>query len=861
MSRLTDPAAHTPVMQQYLARKAEYPDWLLFYRMGDFYELFFDDARRAAELLGIALTSRGQSAGAPIPMAGVPAHAVDSYLARLVALNEPVVVCEQVGEPGGRGPVERQISRIVTPGTLTDEGLLEERRERPLLAIREATGRYGLAQLDLAGGRCVLSEVEGQAALQAELARIEAAEILVAEDVELPAALAELRCLRRRSQAAFSGTTAERALTTQFGTADAGLLGSEATPLALAAAAAALGYAQETQRGRLPQITRLEQEQPELAVSLDAAARRQLELLAPVVGDPSHCLIAVLDSTRTAMGARLLRRWLTRPTRDRAILDARLDAIDWLRQRDFTALRDALRPLGDLERIGSRLAMMQARPRDLFRLRDSLRALATLEQHPVLGDAAASLSMGLLAGRLRTPVRALERLTRALRESGPDEASELAVFAPGHDPELDALRALASDAGEALQILAAEERQRTGLPQLRVGYNRVHGYYIELPRRLADRVPPDYRRRQTLKASERYTTDTLAAFEVRALKADAGARARERTLYRQLLEALNEDRQALHDVALAVAELDVLACLAERAEQGRWCRPAFMDSPGVQIENGRHPVVEALSSQPFIANHTRLAEDRRLLLLTGPNMGGKSTYLRQIGLIALLAHMGSHVPATRACFGPLDRIHTRIGAADDLAGGRSTFMVEMHESALCLRLATPASLVLIDEVGRGTSTSDGLALAWAIAEHLLTENRCMAVMATHYLELTALADCHPEVANLCTEVTEHGSSVIFRHRILSGAADRSYGLHVARLAGLPPMAVERAEARLARLEAAVPGVLVAAASQNPPTDRLGALNPVLQALVQLDLDELRPREALEALYRLQLAARSSEPES
>lgn len=835
------PANPSPVMQQYLATKAEYPDWLLFYRMGDFYELFFDDAKRAAELLGITLTARGVAHGAPIPMAGVPAHAVDGYLARLLALNEPVVICEQVGEVTGRGPVAREITRVLTPGTLTDESLLEERTARPLVAVHELAGRYGIAEVDLAAAQCRMSEVTDLAGLRAELARLQAAELLVSEESGLAEALDYPKALRPRSAQHFAGTAAREALTRQFGTAEAALLGAAEHPAGLAAVAAAMQFVQETQRGRAPQITRVELENPESQVVLDAAARRQLEIFAPVMGDSGHSLIAIVDSTVTAMGARLLRRWLAQPLRDRARLEARLATITWLRGQDYRGLRSVLRGLADLERIVSRVAMQRARPRDLLRLRDSLRVLQDLQTSTLLAAANACPALAAKLAELRAPRAALVLLDNALMDDLPLDYREYAVFRPGFDAELDALKAASRDSSQDLDALEAAERERTGLPQLKLGYNRVHGYYIELPRRLADQVPPDYQRRQTLKATERYTTEALDRFEQVALKAEAAARARERALYLTLVQAIAREQAALLAVARAAAELDVLACLSERSVTLNWCRPELCATPGLSITAGRHPVVEARSTAAFVPNATTLNASQRLLLITGPNMGGKSTFLRQIGLIALLAHIGSFVPATAASIGLLDRIHTRIGAADDLAGGRSTFMVEMQESAACLRLATRESLVLIDEVGRGTSTSDGLALAAAMLEHLVEVNGCLAVVATHYLELTQLASRYPAIANLSTEVAEHGREVIFRHRILAGAADRSYGLHVARLAGLPESVLVSAESHL-RLSAGHPSPTHTPGPAEPgPAVNLE--HPVVHELKRLDLDALAPKDA------------------
>jgi DNA mismatch repair protein MutS len=873
-------------MQQYLAMKAEYPDWLLFYRMGDFYELFYEDAARAARLLGIALTTRGQSAGAPIPMAGVPAHAAEGYLARLIALGEAVVVCEQVGEPDGRGPVERRITRIVTPGTLTDEALLDARSERPLAALWRDGERHGLALLDLASGRLRASEYAGSEALEAELARVRPAEILLADaspEATLPPAALAGATLRRRRRESFAGTEATRALELQFGTAEAALLGFADRPRALAAAAAALAFAQETQRGRLPHIARLETADDEALLVLDDQARRQLEVESALVGRDGHSLLAVLDVTRTAAGARCLRRWLARPTRDRDELGRRLDAVAWLlAEADLGEMQAALADAVDLERIVTRVALATARPRDLCRLRQGLAALARLAALPCLGALPAGHALTRLAAALPPPSGLCELLERAIGDGPVEPSLETGFFAAGFDAELDRLRLLAFDSDRALAALEAEERERTGIASLRVGYNRVHGYYIEIPRRLAERAPADYHRRQTLKLTERYVTPRLADFESRALAAGAGARARERALYRELLLAVAAEGEALRRAAAALAELDVLAAFADRARTFGWTRPAFDDTPGIRIQGGRHPVVEAVAGRPFVPNDLELGGERRLLVLTGPNMGGKSTYLRQAGLIVLLAHLGSHVPASSARIGPVDRIFTRIGAADDLAGGRSTFMVEMSESARLLRLAGPESLVLVDEIGRGTSTADGLAIAFAVAEHLAAQNRALCLLSTHYLELTALADSQPATANLCTEVIENGNDVVFTHRVLAGAADRSHGVLVARRAGLPAAVVARAEARL-RLpapaasvpdgpqDAAMPaasrvpagGTATAAAGGASPEPAAAALPAPLAAVRDLlqavDPDQCSPRDALALLYRLKALLATTAP--
>ena len=820
-------------MQQYLALKAECPDILLFYRMGDFYELFYDDARRAARLLDIALTSRGSSAGQPIPMAGVPVVTLETYLARLVRAGESVAICEQIGEPGKtRGPVERRIVRIVTPGTVTDEGLLEERRATLLAAIASGGERHGLAWLELAAGRFTVMELDGRAALEAELARLAPAELLVAEgcaDVSLPGA-------RSRAPWHFELGVATRLLTQQFGVRDLAGFGCSGLPLAVTAAGALLQYVQETQRAALPHLAGLSTESRDEAVLMDAATRRNLELDASLAGRESATLIGVMDRTSTPMGARELRRWLGRPLRAAAPLRQRLHAlralIDGGRLEEFAA---ALGAIGDLERVLARVALRSARPRDLAQLRAALAAL------PAIGALAALLG-------------------RALVPSPPHFLRDGGVIAAGHDAELDELRRIATDTDSYLLELEARERERTGLASLKLAYNRVSGFYIELNRRDADNAPADYVRRQTVKNAERFLTPELKAFEDRVLGARERALARERQLYEALLEALIAELAALQASARAVALVDVLACLAGRALELRFSEPEFVDEPRLSIVGGRHPVVESLLDGPFVANDLELDARRRMLVITGPNMGGKSTYMRQAALIVILARIGSFVPAERAVLGPTDRIYTRIGAADDLAGGRSTFMVEMTETANILNNATDASLVLMDEIGRGTSTFDGLSLAWAAAEHMARRVRAFTLFATHYFELTALAEESGSVGNVHLDATEHGDSLVFLHAVKPGPANRSYGLQVARLAGVPREVIAAARQYLATLEkrgeALKPPGPQAELSFAAPSARPATASEALAALGQLDPDALTPREALEALYRLKGLARS-----
>ncbi len=845
------------MMQQYLRIKAEHPDMLVFYRMGDFYELFYDDARRAAQLLDITLTTRGQSAGEPIPMAGVPCHAVDNYLARLVALGESVAICEQIGDPAkSKGPVERKVVRIVTPGTLTDEALLEERRDNLLCAIHEAAGRFGLAALDLASGRFTALEVESTQALKDELERLRPAELLVSEESAWREMLGDRRGLRPLPPWHFETDTATRLLCEQFGTRDLRGFGCEDLTCALGAAGCLLQYARSTQRASLPHIHALQVERRDEALILDATTRTNLELDINLAGGREYTLAWVLDRTANPMGARLLRRWMHRPLRDRRLLRQRLQAIAVLiESRAFTTLHDTLRGLGDLERILARVALRTARPRDLAHLRDGLAAL------PALIGLLESLDAPLL-DTLREDLGPhplpLELLQSALVENPPVLIRDGGVIAPGFDAELDELRALSEDADRFLLELEARERARTGIANLKVSYNRVHGYYIEIGRSHAAQVPADYVRRQTLKAVERYITPELKSFEDKVLSARERALAKEKSLYESLLERLQPHLRPLQASAAALATLDVLANLAERAETLNLSAPELSDSPGLRIEGGRHLVVEQVQEAPFVPNDCRLDEQQRMLIITGPNMGGKSTYMRQTALIVILAGMGSYVPAQRAVIGPVDRIFTRIGASDELASGRSTFMVEMTETANILHNATAQSLVLMDEIGRGTSTFDGLSLAWACAAHLARHIRAFTLFATHYFELTTLPEQIPGIANVHLDAVEHGDGIVFLHAVKSGPANQSYGLQVAALAGIPRPVIEEARLRLRQLEDHAGEQHSAATGQmslfreSPPTPP--PPHPVLQRLAELDPDDLSPRQALELLYRLKKLA-------
>jgi len=850
MSKDAQNNQHTPMMQQYLRIKAEHPDILVFYRMGDFYELFYEDARKASRLLEITLTQRGQSAGKPIPMAGIPYHAADGYLARLVAAGESVAICEQIGDPAqSKGPVERQVMRIVTPGTVTDEALLDTRKETLLAAIHiDDRKGCGIAVLEMGSGRFSLIEVEQGSALADEIARLDPAEVLHAEDTA-PALPQSTTGLRTLPPWHFDRESAYRLLCEQFGTMDLRGFGCEEAVRAQAAAGALLRYVRDAQRGALPHIQTLILEQRDEAIVIDAASRRNLELDTNLSGGRDKTLAAVMDRTANPMGSRMLRRWIARPLRDRSRLCARQEAIEGLINRGLTtAIQDQLRGIADLERIQTRIALGSARPRDLAQLRTSLKAL------PALRDTLGGLDADLI-DRIKTQTDNFADLAnlleRAIIEEPPVVIRDGGVIAAGYDRELDELRTLSEGAGQYLLDLEQRERERTGIPTLKVSYNRVHGYYIEISRSYVERAPHDYVRRQTLKGAERFITPELKAYEDKALSARERSLAREKALYEALLETLKPELRALQDCAEGIATLDTLNTLADRAEALSFTRPILAEQTGLKIEGGRHPVVEEVLDAPFISNDCLFSDARRMLIITGPNMGGKSTYMRQTALIVILAHIGSFVPAARAEIGPIDRIFTRIGSADDLAGGRSTFMVEMTETANILHNAGPNSLVLMDEVGRGTSTFDGLSLAWACAEHLARELRALTLFATHYFELTTLPEQVPGVTNVHLDAIEHGDEIVFMHQVKEGPASQSYGLQVAALAGIPRPVVVAARQRLLRLEDQTVADM-AAQTHQPQLALFPARedNRVIKTLSEVDPDTLSPREALTLLYHL-----------
>ncbi len=846
---------HTPVMQQYLRIKAEHPDKLLFYRMGDFYELFYEDAERAARLLDITLTKRGQSGGAPIPMAGVPYHAVEGYLAKLVRQGVSVALCEQMGDPAkSKGPVERRVARIITPGTLSDEALLEERRENLLAAVAEKLGgHFGLAWIEVSSGRFAIMELTGAEALRGELGRLAPAEILFDEDSPLPSTLGLERGITRRPAWHFDADSAERLLCAQFGSRNLTGFGCAGLRLAVGAAGCLLQYVKDTQGAALLHIRGLTTESRDEAVVLDAATRRNLEIDRGLSERSEHCLAGVMDHTATAMGSRLLRRWLARPLRDIQAARARHAAIAELVERErFRPLQGELAGIGDLERILARVGLGSARPRDLAVLRDSLDRLPALQA--LLTPMETPLLQGLAQETSIHP-EVLALLRRALIQCPPVLIRDGGVLAPGYDAELDELRNLSTNADHFLLELEAHERERSGLPNLRITYNRVHGYAIEVSRSQADRVPADYVRRQTLKGAERYVTPELKRFEDRVLSARERSLAREKALYAQLLGLLGASLAVLQTSANAIATLDALANLAERARTLDWCQPELTEEPAITIRDGRHPVVEGVIDAPFVANDVRFDQERRMLVVTGPNMGGKSTYMRQTALIILMALAGSFIPAASARLGPVDRIFSRIGASDDLAGGRSTFMVEMEETANILHNATERSLVLMDEIGRGTSTFDGLSLAWACGVELASRIRAFTLFATHYFELTTLPDEYPGIANVHLDAVEYGDTIVFMHAVREGPANQSYGLQVASLAGVPKAVIQRARARLRELEDAAQRHSQRQSTQLPLFP-LEEPNPAVAALRELDPDSLTPRQALDLIFRLKELASS-----
>lgn len=867
---------HTPMMQQYFKIKQEHPNELVFYRMGDFYELFYDDAKLAAELLDITLTARGKSGGQPIPMAGIPYHAAEGYVARLVKFGRSVAICEQVGDPAtSKGPVERKVVRVVTPGTLTDEAFLEERRDNLLCAVYSQDQMFGIATMELSSGRFNVLEAPDQESLLGEIERLSPAELLVSEDSLLVDLFSERSGVRKLPPWNFDSETSQRLLTKQFKTQSLQGFGCDDMPIAIIAAGALLNYARETQRSELPHITSISPEIRDESLLMDAATRKNLEIDTNLMGGHQFTLAALMDKCGTAMGSRLLRRWLNRPIRDHVQLQARQQAIATLSDNYlFEDLLAVLKQIGDVERILARVALGSARPRDLARLRDTFNLLPELQQ--ALSEQDSSLLAKLKEQISEFPELA-DLLARAIIENPPVVIRDGGVIAEGYDAELDELRGLSENAGQFLVDLETREKERTGLSTLKVGYNRVHGYFIELSKQQSDQAPTEYIRRQTLKNTERFITPELKEFEDKALSSKSRALSREKALYEELVSRLGDQLAELKASANAISELDVLVSFAERAVTLNFTQPQLSEETGVLISAGRHPVVEDLLDDPFVPNSAELTKLNTMMIITGPNMGGKSTYMRQIALISLLAHTGSFVPAEAVTIGPLDRIFTRMGSSDDVAGGRSTFMVEMTETANILNNATEQSLVIMDEVGRGTSTFDGLSLAWASAEHL-AKLGSLTLFATHYFEMTELPELHANTSNVHLTATEHDDHIIFMHSVQKGPASKSYGLQVGQLAGVPPSVIHSAKQKLSELEAGKVTLSSATSNTASPkssSDQVPETTPhqndkdspfqadmfispvndkVLTLLEKLSPDDLTPREALEALYNLKEAA-------
>ena len=854
-----DTSAHTPMMQQYLGIKAKYEDALLFYRMGDFYELFYTDAERASALLDITLTTRGQSAGKPIPMCGVPYHAADNYLAKLVGAGVAVAICEQIGDPkDSKGPVARDVVRIVTPGTLTEEGLLDSHRESSICALCEVGKRYGMAVIEVSSGRFEYFQTESLESLLSQLGRVQPSELLVQEDLSLSHQLSKHIATTYWPAERFVFEMATERLAQQGILLGDGALEHVIHDAGLCAAGAALAYVIETQKRALPHLDQLIEIRGKDLVEIDPSSRRNLEITENLRGDTSHTLLSVLDATQTAMGGRLLSRWLTQPLRDSTLVEARLDAVtELLDTRSFFNFQTVLKPIGDIERVISRIALKSARPRDLTRLRDAL------ERLPELGALLATMAGDALT-RLANDTAPQEALATLLRRAIIDEPPvvirEGGVIKAGYDDELDELRNISEGAASYLIELEQQEQAQTGLSTLKVGFNRVHGYYIELSKAQAGEAPVHYIRRQTLKNAERFITPELKTFEDKALSSQSKALARERLLFDRLIDRLAEDLPTLRRLSNGIAEIDVLSNFADRALQLELVRPALCDSPELMIDRGRHLVVESMTTDPFVANDARFDADTRQYIITGPNMGGKSTFMRQTALIALLGRTGCFVPAAAATIGDIDRIFTRIGSSDDLAGGRSTFMVEMTETAHILKYATRHSLVLLDEIGRGTSTFDGLSIAWATGQYIAENLGAMTLFATHYFELTLLAAKLPHTKNLHLSAREHDDQIIFLYAVDEGPASQSYGLQVAKLAGVPQPVLSIAEDRLMQLEQTghaaetTPHTTPGAGLPEPLQSDLFTPKPkherTIQALLRIDPDQLTPRDALETLYSL-----------
>ncbi len=842
------------MMQQYLRIKSDYPATLVFYRMGDFYELFYEDARKAARLLDITLTKRGQSGGEPIPMCGVPYHAVESYLGKLVRAGEAVAICEQIGDPAtSKGPVERKVVRVVTPGTLTDEALLQDRRENLLCSVYQQASGWGLAALEISSGRFSLSELGNNELLRGEIARLNPAEIIYCEDQALELDPAQAGCAHAMPPWYFETDTATRLLCEQYHTRDLQGFGIAAAGLAISAAGCLLQYVKDTLKTTVTHLQPPRLEQVSDLLLIDANSRRNLELTRSFNDESSqHSLLGIIGHCRTAMGHRELTRWIQKPLRDQQRVRQRHHAVaSLLDNHEFVILGESLNGIGDIERILARIALLSARPRDLSTLSATLQVLPALQQQlaqldsPLLAD---------LSTAIGTHPEVVALLDAAIIDEPPMLIRDGGVIRSGFDPELDDLRALSTNADQFLIDLESQEQQKTGINSLKVAYNRVHGFYIEVGKSHSDAVPTEYVRRQTLKAVERYITPELKAFEDKVLSARERALSREKYLYESLLQQLADHLTRLQQCSLALAQLDVLNCFATVANEYHWSAPELTGERLLEIEAGRHPVVERSLDQAFVANDMRLDTDTSMLLITGPNMGGKSTYMRQTALIVILAYMGSYVPARRALLGPVDQVFTRIGASDDLSSGRSTFMVEMTEAANILNNASANSLVLMDEIGRGTSTFDGLALAWACADHLAQKTGALTLFATHYFELTQLPEQYPGIANVHLDAIEHGEDIIFMHSVKPGPANQSYGLQVARLAGIPAQAIQLARQKLQLLEQQSTQTQCDLFSE-PVSAEPAVPDARLAELDAIDPDELSPRQALELLYRLKQLAK------
>ena len=845
---MTDLSSHTPMMRQYLTIKAEFPNILVFYRMGDFYELFFDDAKKAADLLDISLTARGKTGGNAIPMAGVPYHAVENYLAKLVQLGESVAICEQIGDPAtSKGPVERKVMRVVTPGTVSDEALLTDKQDNLLVSVYEHKTGFGLSYLDMTSGRFVICKPNTTEQLQAELQRLSPAELLYPESFNAMSVIEGMKGLRRRPDWEYDLQTAHAILNSQFGTKELSGFGINEQHIGLCAAGCLLHYVQDAQRSALPHIRTITAESSQSGVILDAATRRNLELTQNLQGSTENTLAAILDKSATAMGSRLLKRWLHFPLRDINILSARQNAISEILSRDMQdELFQQLKHIGDIERIVARVALRSARPRDFARLRNALFQLPELQ---ALLQSNKNIHLADLA-KHTLPIDSLaELLKSAIIENPPVLIRDGGVIAKGYHSELDTLRDLSDGATEFLAQLEAKEKERTGIQTLKVGYNKVHGFYIEISRSSSNEVPDDYIRRQTLKNNERFITNELKQHEEKVLSAQSKFLALEKRLYDELFDQVLPHLERLQSLAQSIAELDVLNTFAERAETLNYVKPDLVRESGIDIEAGRHPVVEQMTAEAFIANPVVLTEQRKMLIITGPNMGGKSTYMRQTALIVLLAHIGCYVPASSARIGMVDRIFTRIGASDDLASGRSTFMVEMTETANILHNATDKSLVLLDEIGRGTSTYDGLSLAWACAEMLALKTKAFTLFASHYFELTLLAEQIASLANVHLDAIEHGEKIIFMHAVQEGAASKSFGLQVAQLAGVPRAVIQRAKQRLNELESKQSPSISPAEQEFEQLALIDNNHPVISELTALDVNELSPKQALDLLFQ------------